>query len=91
MTRCAPLGVKPQSSAFDEPDELTVNTILQARRSEDMGSDLWTVFNRTQENLIQGGFLVTNGRRRSRKITNIDKNIAINTSLWDLASSYSNN
>jgi len=76
---------------FEEPDDLTINTVLQARRSDDMGSDLWTVFNRTQENLIQGGFLVTNGRRRSRKITNIDKNIDINTSLWDLASSYSNN
>ena len=76
---------------FEDPDDLTINTVLQARRSEDMGSDLWTVFNRTQENLIQGGFLVTNGRRRSRKITNIDKNININTSLWDLASSYSNN
>ena len=76
---------------FEDPDDLTVNTVLNARRGEDMASDLWTVFNRTQENLIQGGFLVTNGRRRSRKITNIDKNIAINTSLWDIASSYSNN
>ncbi len=76
---------------FEDPDDLTINTVLQARRSDDMGSDLWTVFNRTQENLIQGGFLVTNGRRRSRKITNIDKNIDINTSLWDLASGYSNN
>ena len=76
---------------FEDPDDLTINTVLQARRSDDMGSDLWTVFNRTQENLIQGGFLVTNGRRRSRRITNIDKNIGINTSLWDIASSYSNN
>jgi len=76
---------------FEEPDDLTINTVLQARRGEDMSSDLWTVFNRTQENLIQGGFLVTNGRRRSRKITNIDKNIDINTRLWDLASSYSLN
>jgi len=76
---------------FEDPDDLTINTVLQARRGEDMASDLWTVFNRTQENLIQGGFLVTNGRRRSRQITNIDKNIDINTSLWDLASSYSNN
>jgi len=76
---------------FEDPDDLTINTVLQARRSDDMGSDLWTVFNRTQENLIQGGFLVTNGRRRSRKITNIDKNIDINTSLWDLASQYSRN
>jgi len=76
---------------FDDPDDITINTVLQARRGEDMASDLWTVFNRTQENLIQGGFLVTGGRRRSRAITNIDKNIDINTSLWDLASSYSNN
>ena len=76
---------------FENPDDLTINTVLQARRGEDMGSDLWTVFNRTQENLIQGGFLVTDGRRRSRKITNIDKNIDINTSLWDLASQYSLN
>ena len=76
---------------FEDPDDITINTVLQARRGEDMSSDLWTVFNRTQENLIQGGFLVTGGRRRSRAITNIDKNIDINTSLWDLASSYSNN
>jgi len=76
---------------FEDPDDLTINTVLQARRGEDMASDLWTVFNRTQENLIQGGFLVTGGRRRSRQITNIDKNIDINTSLWDIASSYSNN
>ena len=76
---------------FEDPDDLTINTVLQARRTEDMGNDLWTVFNRTQENLIQGGFLVTGGRRRSRKITNIDKNIDINTRLWDVASSYSLN
>ena len=76
---------------FESPDDLTINTVLQARRGEDNASDLWTVFNRTQENLIQGGFLITGGRRRSRQITNIDKNIDINTRLWDLASSYSNN
>jgi hypothetical protein len=76
---------------FEDPDDITINTVLQARRGEDMSSDLWTVFNRTQENLIQGGFLVTGGRRRSRQITNIDKNIDINTRLWDLASSYSLN
>jgi len=76
---------------FEDPDDLTINTVLQARRGEDMSSDLWTVFNRTQENLIRGGFLVTGGRRRSREITNIDKNIEINTGLWDLASGYSKN
>tara|TARA_R110002110_G_scaffold347005_1_gene557143 strand:- start:2539 stop:3294 length:756 start_codon:yes stop_codon:yes gene_type:complete len=76
---------------FEDPDELTVNTVLAARRGEDMSSDLWTVFNRTQENLIQGGFLVSGGARRSRKIVSIDKNLDINTKLWDLAQNYSRN
>src|SRR5262245_24310868 len=30
-------------------------TLLQARRSEDQRNDLWTVFNRVQENLVRGG------------------------------------
>jgi len=84
-------GLGASKLRFDDPDELTVNTVLQARRGEDMGQDLWTVFNRTQENLLRGGFLVSGGRRRSREITNIDKNIEINTGLWDLAASYSIN
>jgi len=84
-------GLEASRLRFEDPDELTVNTVLQARRSEDMGQDLWTVFNRTQENLLRGGFLVSGGRRRSREITNIDKNIELNTGLWDLASTYSQN
>jgi len=84
-------GLEASKLRFEDPDELTVNTVLQARRTEDTSSDLWTVFNRTQENLIQGGFLISGGRRRSRTITNIDKNVSINTGLWDLASSYSRN
>ena len=84
-------GREASKLRFENPDDLTINTVLQARRGEDMSSDLWTVFNRTQENLLRGGFLVSGGRRRSREITNIDKNIDINTSLWDIASSYSNN
>ena len=84
-------GLGASKLRFEDPDELTVNTVLQARRGEDMGQDLWTVFNRTQENLLRGGFLVSGGRRRSREITNIDKNIEINTGLWDLAASYSIN
>jgi len=84
-------GLEASRLRFEDPDELTVNTVLQARRSEDMGQDLWTVFNRTQENLLRGGFLVSGGHRRSREITNIDKNIELNTGLWDLASTYSQN
>jgi len=84
-------GLEASRLRFEDPDELTVNTVLQARRGADMSQDLWTVFNRTQENLMRGGFLVSGGRRRSREITNIDKNIEINTGLWDIATAYSVN
>jgi len=84
-------GLQASRLRFEDPDELTVNTVLQARRGEDMKQDLWTVFNRTQENLLRGGFLVSGGTRRSRQITNIDKNLSINTGLWDIATSYSRN
>jgi len=50
---------------------IDINQMLQIRRAEDAGNDLWSVFNRVQENLLQGGILTVtpkdNGKvRRSR-------------------------
>ncbi len=64
--------------------------IAAPRRMEDVKQDLWTVFNRIQENAIRGG-LPTRPEaspRRSRPITNIDKNMELNRGLWDLAMSF---
>lgn len=66
------------------------STLLQARRPEDTGRDLWTTLNRIQENLIRGGISDHHrdrrGRLRSvRPLCGIDSNVAVNKGLWDLA------
>lgn len=52
------------------------------RREEDQGEDLWRVFNRTQEDLITGGFLARN--RRARGIRSLVRSTKVNRALWDL-------
>lgn len=80
-----------------EPDEETGNStapiearqVIRPRRSEDAGNDVWSVFNRTQENLVRGGLPGRNGTGRNlttRAVTGIDKNIKLNRELWQLAS-----
>jgi hypothetical protein len=54
------------------------------RRVEDEGQDLWTHYNRTQEDLITGGFHA-GGRRRARGIRSLTKSTVINRQLWALA------
>jgi len=75
---------------FDEPKEDLVTAISTPRREHDKKNDLWTVFNVAQENVLRGGFLNQSTRRRVRPISNITKDIKLNTSLWDLADKYSN-
>ena len=67
---------------------LDPNKLLMPRRIEDAGSDLWSVFNRVQENLVRGGIpsISSTGRRtRTRQITAIDQDIRINQELWNAA------
>lgn len=68
--------------------------LLDARRADDMQSDLWTVFNRIQENGMLGGQdrQVPEGRRRihstSRAIRGMARAHRFNEELFDLAASY---
>jgi Domain of unknown function (DUF932) len=72
----------------DAPAPVTENQLLAPRRFEDRRDDLWTVFNRVQENLTKGGL---HGRSRTgrsmstRPITGIDHNVKLNRALWMLA------
>ena len=59
--------------------------LLDARRYEDVKSDLWTVYNRAQENLIRGGLSGrgSTGRRTStRAVASVSENVRLNKSLW---------
>ena len=61
------------------------------RRRADESNDLWTMFNRTQENLIRGGvrkyYDFTDSKIRSKELTplkNADAIEKVNTGLWNL-------
>lgn len=67
---------------------VTVDQVLEPRRHDDKGSDLWRVFNRAQENLVRGGLRnrSANGRRqRTREVAGITQNVQLNRALWTLA------
>ena len=62
--------------------------LLAPRRTEDTASDLWTTYNRVQENLVQGGL---NGRARTgrrmttRGVGSVAASHRLNQELWALA------
>ncbi len=75
---------------FDEEKAPPVRTeqVLEVRRHEDQANDLWTVFNRVQENVVNGGqrYRTAQGRRmHTREVKGIDQNTSLNRALWRLA------
>ncbi|MNY57537.1 hypothetical protein D3C86_1937590 [compost metagenome] len=70
------------------PAPITPSQLLVPRRIEDDRPDLWSAYNRVQENLTHGGLLgrTATGRRHStRAIQGIDQNLKVNRALWMLA------
>lgn len=62
--------------------------IIRPRRFEDRQNNLWSVFNRAQENLIKGGLSgrSASGRRtRTREVGGVTENVKLNRALWTLA------
>ena len=67
---------------------VTERDILRARRMDDTGDDLWSTFNRVQENMLKGGLngRARNGRRTTtRAVTGIDQGVKLNRALFVLA------
>ena len=74
---------------WESPDDGLILDVATPRRVEDKKTDLWTTFNVAQENLLRGGFRNGSTNRMVRPISNIQKDVNLNTQLWDLASTYS--
>ncbi|WP_025807854.1 DUF932 domain-containing protein [Pseudomonas chlororaphis] len=76
---------------YDDPSRpapVTEAQVLASRRFEDRKSDLWSAFNRIQENMVKGGLSArtANGRlQRTREVQGIDQNVRLNRALWMLA------
>ena len=85
-------GIEPGSekaSKFNY-DEETIEDILEPKRKEDKGDDLWKVFNIVQEKITKGDFqaaLQGAKVRKVRKITSFEKDLKVNQQLFNLATS----
>jgi|688.fasta_scaffold407447_1 hypothetical protein len=55
--------------------------LLAVRREADRGDDLWTVFNRVQENSTRGGVATRNGRT-TRPLKSFYADVTVNRRLW---------
>ncbi|HAG7624700.1 DUF932 domain-containing protein [Escherichia coli] len=72
----------------EEHQPVTEEQILAPRRWQDDSSDLWTVFNRLQENLIKGGLSGRSAqgkRSHTRAVKGIDGDLKLNRALWVMA------
>jgi hypothetical protein len=78
---------------YEDPSEAPImpGQLLEERRHDDRGNDLWTVFNVAQENILRGGI---RGRKRdannrirrvtTRPVKSIDRDVRLNKALWTL-------
>lgn len=72
----------------EEHQPVTESQLLAPRRWQDESRDLWTTFQRIQENLIKGGLNGRNakgGRTHTRAIKGIDGDVKLNRALWVMA------
>jgi len=77
---------------FGDKYKVNADDLLLPTRTADEGHSLWTVFNRVQEKLMNGGFNTVNSKtnkgRSSRSVKSFAKNIKLNEELWALANEY---
>ena len=62
--------------------------MLLASRWQDQKDDLWTVYNRVQENMMKGGVAgrsSTGRRTTTRAVGGVTENVKLNKALWTLA------
>ena len=72
----------------EDHQPVTESQLLAPRRWQDESGDLWTTYQRIQENLIKGGLYGHNakgGRTHTRAIKGIDGDVKLNRALWVMA------
>ena len=72
----------------EDHQPVTPSQILAPRRPEDDKPDLWTTYQRIQENLIKGGVASRNAkgkRSHTRAVRGIDGDVKLNRALWVMA------
>lgn len=71
-----------------------VDELVLVNREEDEGNNVWVVFNRLQEKLLNGDYTYINNKskrrkpRRARSVNNIAQSNKLNTKLFEMAYEY---
>ena len=86
LTEAASLAYAERAAALSTSPVIP-SQLLRPRRIDDAQNDLWSIYNRVQENLLRGG-VATSRRTRSRRITSVGRDLAINTALWALTNEF---
>lgn len=79
---------------FNDDSQIKAEQLLQPRRYEDEGLDLWSTFNVIQENMMRGGLTgggPVNGRWKSSRTNDIqavDKLVDLNQGLWEICEQF---
>ena len=69
----------------------SIEQIIHPRRYEDKKDDIWTTYQRVQENLIKGGLpgRTEKGKRTTtRPVKAIDGDVKLNKALWLIAEKF---
>ena len=72
-------------------NDIAVKDVLESQRNEDRGNGLWEVFNRVQENIINGNFYYntkSGKQRQARIIKNFKQDIDLNRNMFAKAMEY---
>ena len=82
------IRVKGTGNTFTD---VAITNVLESQRKEDVGSGLWEVFNRVQENIINGNFYYntkSGKQRQARIIKNFKQDLDLNRNMFAKALEY---
>ena len=71
-----------------EDDTIDYTQLLTAHRNEDEGNDLWSVYNRIQENLTKSNLLVDRDGKLISGTHNVQNDIKVNQELFSLVEDF---
>jgi hypothetical protein len=84
------LDIRVKGSDNTVSDE-AIGEVLESQRNEDRGNGLWEVFNRVQENIIEGNFhyRTKSGKvRQARIVKNFKQDLDLNRKMFSKALEY---
>jgi hypothetical protein len=67
---------------------MDASQLLTIYRDEDKGNDLWSVYNRIQENLIKSSMLLDRNGRPLAGVNDVKSDIILNQALFGLIENY---